>query len=250
LLDIEFMCLADKERLCFLLLLAFAGVSANKIPDCSNHIMHLCQMDEEPDIKLMIERGLLESWDAAKHQQMLDEHEESLRNNRDRQRRFRNKQSRNASVTRDKQSFNAMSRVETETETDTETRSKHSRSNAALFDRWWNQYPKKVGRKKALEIWKRRKLDTLADVIIADTLKRQTADDKWRQGFIPNPTTYLNGDRWEDAYETPQPRAGPTAVRESPPERRAREADEYRRSILENRATARTGDDDLVAAAV
>ena len=37
LLDIEFMCLPDRERLCFLLLLAFAGVSANKIPHSANH---------------------------------------------------------------------------------------------------------------------------------------------------------------------------------------------------------------------
>ena len=71
LLDMEYMCLPDRERLCFLLLLAFAGTASNKIPGDVNHIMHLCHFDEEPNIKLMMERGLLEPWCKTKHQQMI-----------------------------------------------------------------------------------------------------------------------------------------------------------------------------------
>jgi hypothetical protein len=74
-------------------------------------------------------------------------------------------------------------------------------SNDDRFNEWWLQYPKKVGKKACLAIWKRRKLDSIADTLIADIIKRQASDSKWLDGFIPNPQTYLNGDRWEDEIE-------------------------------------------------
>jgi len=89
--------------------------------------------------------------------------------------------------------------LETETETETET------DRPALkprFNDFWQTYPAKVGKKKCEEIWKRRKLDTLADLIIADVTRRRIDDNKWSEGYIPNPQTYLNGDRWEDEIQT------------------------------------------------
>ena len=71
-------------------------------------------------------------------------------------------------------------------------------STAARFDAFWSIYPKKVEKKKARAIWLRRKLDVLADLIIEDTTRRSREDANWKAGFIPNATTYLNGDRWED----------------------------------------------------
>jgi len=35
-------------------------------------------------------------------------------------------------------------------------------------------------------------------LIIADVKTRLATDEQWIKGFIPYPTTYLNGDRWED----------------------------------------------------
>jgi hypothetical protein len=98
-------------------------------------------------------------------------------------------------------------------------------STAARFDEWWAEYPKKVEKKKARAIWKRRKLDKIADVIIADTKERPTACAKWREGYIPNPTTYLNGDRWQDEHQTAD-RSGQSPVRETPAQRRDRQARE------------------------
>ena len=83
-------------------------------------------------------------------------------------------------------------------------KTKNTTSTATRFDEWWCLYPKKIEKKKAREIWKRRKLDSLADKIIKDTKTRPTACAKWSAGYIPNPTTYLNGDRWEDEYQTPE----------------------------------------------
>lgn len=69
------------------------------------------------------------------------------------------------------------------------------------FDRWWDVYDKKVKKKQAKAIWKRRKLDRIADEIIADTKARHELDKSWKAGYQPHPTTYLNGDRWEDVIE-------------------------------------------------
>ena len=55
-----------------------------------------------------------------------------------------------------------------------------------------------ANKESAADPWKRRKLDGKADVLIADVRTRLSRDEKWKGGFIPNPTTYLNGDRWED----------------------------------------------------
>ena len=103
---------------------------------------------------------------------------------------------------------------------------KNTTSTATRFDAWWKAYPKKIEKKKALEIWKRRKLDRIADIIIADTEQRPTACEKWKAGYIPNPTTYLNGDRWDDEYETNRSQQNGNSQRETPVQRRNREARE------------------------
>lgn len=96
------------------------------------------------------------------------------------------------------------------TETEAEAYKEETDTSSNLrFDEWWAAWPKKVEKKKSLAIWKRRKLDRIADQIIADTKNRPTRCEKWKAGYICNPTTYLNGDRWEDEYETerkPQPK--------------------------------------------
>lgn len=68
------------------------------------------------------------------------------------------------------------------------------------FDDWWQHYPVKRGKKKAREAWKRKKLDAIADRLIEDVKSRLNQDRDWLRGFIPHPTTYLNGERWEDEY--------------------------------------------------
>lgn len=69
---------------------------------------------------------------------------------------------------------------------------------ADRFDDWWDAYPNKVKKKPCREIWKRRKLNTRADELIADVERRKAEDGRWLEGFIPDPTTYLNQDRWDD----------------------------------------------------
>jgi hypothetical protein len=72
---------------------------------------------------------------------------------------------------------------------------------SSRFAEWWSVYPKKNDKKKCLAKWKVRKLDAMADKLIAD-VGRRINTQKWKDGFIPNPLTYINGDRWEDEIET------------------------------------------------
>jgi len=40
------------------------------------------------------------------------------------------------------------------------------------------------------------------DMIIDNVRHRIENDPRWQAGFIPDPTTYINGDRWEDEINT------------------------------------------------
>lgn len=87
---------------------------------------------------------------------------------------------------------------------------KLSAQHAARFEDFWAVYPKKVGKKPALVKWQSRKLDAIADRLISDVLNRAANDDGWLRGFVPDPLTYLNQDRWHDDLRTaPVARAGP-----------------------------------------
>ena len=70
--------------------------------------------------------------------------------------------------------------------------------HTSRFDDFWAVYPAKVDKKKCLAKWKAKKLDRIADQIIANVNHRLTNDSRWSRGIIANPHTYLHNDRWED----------------------------------------------------
>jgi len=71
------------------------------------------------------------------------------------------------------------------------------------FDLFWSVYPRKVKKREALDVWKRKKLDSKFQVLISDVENRLQKDDAWKNGFIPHPTTYLRGERWNDEIQKP-----------------------------------------------
>ena len=71
------------------------------------------------------------------------------------------------------------------------------------FETWWVIYPKKVDRIGSLRTWNRIKPDHI--MLIDDTKMRLKCDNKWIEGYAPNPKTYLNGERWMDEL-TPIPK--------------------------------------------
>lgn len=69
------------------------------------------------------------------------------------------------------------------------------------FEKFWKVYPKRKDKKRAKESWMKLKPDNslVEEIISAVTAASRSKD--WVKGggkFIPNPSTYLNGQRWED----------------------------------------------------
>lgn len=85
---------------------------------------------------------------------------------------------------------------------------RYSSADSESFQRFWEAYPKKAGKKKCWEKWKSRRLTSQVELLLKDIMTRSTSDRKWLEGFIPNPLTYLNGDRWEDEVEPVIPARG------------------------------------------
>ena len=97
--------------------------------------------------------------------------------------------------------YDGVTTPETETETEKKkTCPKPSGSALQNFERFWKEWPVKENKKKAKDVWQRKRLDEHADILIADVVNRKQQSKKWREGFIPLCTTYLNGERWEDEY--------------------------------------------------
>lgn len=71
------------------------------------------------------------------------------------------------------------------------------------FEIFWQEYPKKVSKKKASEKFLKLKCALLP--IILEALKKQKASPAWQENggqFVPHPATWLNGERWEDDIVT------------------------------------------------
>lgn len=67
------------------------------------------------------------------------------------------------------------------------------------FQIFWHLYPRKVGRKKAKE--KFMKLDRSLMPILLEALQKHVDSSSWKENgieFIPHPTTWIVGARWED----------------------------------------------------
>lgn len=129
--------------------------------------------------------------------------------NRERKRKQREKGQNQGQMSRTVTDGHGHSRhTDTDTDTNTDKRQEIGHSVTARFEKFWSVYPKKVKKKTALEIWRRKKPD--ADILIADVENRLANDGDWKEGFIPHPTTYLNGERWNDELAAPRERKQPT----------------------------------------
>ena len=78
----------------------------------------------------------------------------------------------------------------------------------ALFDKFWNEYPRKEDKTKAKKAFIKLRPDKALVGEMLNALKWQKTMEQWRdRRYIPLPTTYLNGRRWEDEQpaQTTQP---------------------------------------------
>ncbi|KKL26427.1 hypothetical protein LCGC14_2395380 [marine sediment metagenome] len=68
------------------------------------------------------------------------------------------------------------------------------------FETFWQAYPQKQGRDKAEESWRKKTKGVPIEAILAGITK-WAASQKWAEGFIPLPATWLNQGRWKDDPE-------------------------------------------------
>lgn len=86
----------------------------------------------------------------------------------------------------------------------------------AEFEDLWRQYPRKQGKAKALEAYKRARKAGVDKTTVLDGITRYNAQikaNKTKAKYIMQGSTWFNGKRWEDEY-TDQPKAQPKTKQE------------------------------------
>jgi hypothetical protein len=127
------------------------------------------------------------------------------------------KQKRSSEPPAQQESAQAILDVDVDTENTPPTPSRTQRSDRvrgyAAFDLFWQLYPRKENRKRAIEAWKKQRCEKRTDEILAALRKRIELDWQFAEpDKIPHPTTWLNGQRWEDEI-TPRGRGpGPPSA--------------------------------------
>lgn len=72
---------------------------------------------------------------------------------------------------------------------------------AALFERLWQAYPRKVAKADAEKAFAKLGADEALLTVLLEAIAKQSAWPEWREDggkFIPHPATWLNGKRWLD----------------------------------------------------
>lgn len=67
---------------------------------------------------------------------------------------------------------------------------------AYAFEDFYKDFPLHVGKKKASAIYAR--ITEPNRLLIKADIPKRMQSDQWKRGFVPHPTTYLNGERWND----------------------------------------------------
>jgi hypothetical protein len=71
-----------------------------------------------------------------------------------------------------------------------------------MFDVFWNAYPRRVGKGHARKAFEKATRLASAHEIIEGAKKFALHVADREPQYIPHPTTWLNGERWEDDLET------------------------------------------------
>ena len=71
------------------------------------------------------------------------------------------------------------------------------------FERFWSMYPRKENKKNAFRIWTKLKVSNeLLEKILKFIIYKIKYSEQWQDiKYIPMPTTFLNGKRWEDEVD-------------------------------------------------
>ena len=123
--------------------------------------------------------------------------------------------------------------IDTDTDTDKNRTTPLPPEGEDLFPKFWALYPRKQDKAKAQKAWTKLKVTDDLFSLIAKGLAAQVVSADWvKEGgkYIPMPTTWLNGKRWED--EIP---SAPTNVHLLPVNRHTNfESRDYKAGTKEN----------------
>lgn len=73
---------------------------------------------------------------------------------------------------------------------------------SALFNEFWEIYPNKKNKKRAQTTYNNNINKETHEIILKD-IKQRIETKEWKDvRYIPHPTTYLNGERWNDLLDT------------------------------------------------
>ena len=115
---------------------------------------------------------------------------------------------------------------------------KSPKGDGGGFDAFWTAFPKKRGKAKARTAYAKavRGAPDLPAVLLADVARRQTDDYRWTKEdgrYIPDPTTYLNQERWHDEYQPTPKLSAVDAAKERAAAARANPREAYEHGALE-----------------
>lgn len=202
--DPKMLALSACERSCWLTLLCYASME-----DFDGVVRYLSEQ------QLMAQAGVdfnEDEWNRTKgvldHLQELGmlrqsngeitltnwkKRQETFLTNAERQARFRDKHKDNAGIT--------PARYESNARLDKTRLDKTREYTLASFEKFWASYPRKENKKKATQAWEKIAPDEKLVSRIMVGLEAHKSGEQWtRDGgkFVPHPTTWLNGERWED----------------------------------------------------
>lgn len=74
------------------------------------------------------------------------------------------------------------------------------------FEQFYSRYPNKTGKKDAQKKWDQKKLDEQWESISKFLDWAPLHDEKWKKGFVPMASTFINQERWNDHDKHLNPR--------------------------------------------
>lgn len=88
---------------------------------------------------------------------------------------------------------------ESESETKTKAKSATAPDTDRRFEKFWSVYPRHEGKQDARKAFDKLKVDDALLETMVNAILKQKQSDQWSEPrYIPHPSTWLNGHRWED----------------------------------------------------
>jgi len=84
----------------------------------------------------------------------------------------------------------------------------NTNTSDSAFAEFWTVFPKKVNKPQALKAWKKLDMSNGLLKLIIEAVGIQRKSRQWKADggkYIPHPASWLNGRRWEDEVDEPQP---------------------------------------------